>query len=126
MLNDVDLFCRSPGHQRVVTCCDTGPDDQPDDQPDDYELLWNSVAQELCLKFFKGIHVDAIHFCRPRLKAGTPVANATAVFRFEQDFMMSSLGSASIRSTIGAHIFIDPSAEKCAIGKHRNPFASRP
>jgi len=25
--------------------------------------------QELCLKFFKGIHVDAIHFCRPRLKA---------------------------------------------------------
>ena len=26
--------------------------------------------QELCLKFFKGIHVDAIHFCRPRLKAG--------------------------------------------------------
>lgn len=25
--------------------------------------------QELCLKFFKGIHVDAIHHCRPRLKA---------------------------------------------------------
>lgn len=25
--------------------------------------------QELCLKFYKAIHVDAIHYCRPRLKA---------------------------------------------------------
>lgn len=64
---------------RLLKTFDLGPDHW---WPWWLSFAWNSAAQELCLKFFKGIHVDAIHFCRPRLKAGTPVVNARAVFRF--------------------------------------------
>lgn len=57
--------CIGPSDERSL------PSDHALQAMPDFEMSPIDVCplQELCLKFFKGIHVDAIHFCRPRLKA---------------------------------------------------------
>ena len=55
-----------------------------------------SHGQELCLKFFKGIHVDAIHFCRPRLKARLCSLRVVQTFKSQMRVMTSGHDGASV------------------------------